>query len=488
MTCDEYRVLLDRLLDGEASAEDLEAMARHEAECPDCKALRADLEGLTEDLRGLAEDVPPMPAGLHDGWMRAVREDAAREADAPEEEKEKKPNLTLLRRRRRVRWLGVAAAVLFVLGGTLLTWDELDSAPVSRLLRAGRTPAPAVTAYAPETTPEPAVPEEAVEIFADEAAQALPEADEAEEAAPLFTAESGKQAAADTEAEEAPAIAAGEAEAPAANAAPMPGAARRTAETTSAPTREPEMLMAVAPDAAPAMEEMWEEEPVTADAARIEPEAEADAACEAIIADLDEAAPEEAEAIAEIADEEAEAVPEEAEAAETAAGTDGGAETEKTAWVSLGIGTSRFDDDLAALTALAEAHGGEAADEPRTQGSAAAADRTATLRLRIPADSLEAFLAAAAQTGSVAGTVDRLVPEGAEGPVTVWLTLREMPAPTPAPLREAAEETAGFAARAAEFLRRAGLFLLNALPWLAGAAAVTGVILYARKRKRAKKN
>ena len=80
-------------------------------------------EVLRDALSGLNEDVPPMPENLHAAWMQKVEENM-------EETKSGKTrtmkNLT--------RWLSVAAAVIFVFGGTLLTRDDLNSALLRRTL------------------------------------------------------------------------------------------------------------------------------------------------------------------------------------------------------------------------------------------------------------------------------------------------------------------------------------------------------------------
>lgn len=66
-------------------------------------------EALRQELEALREDVPPMPEGLHQRWMKAVEE-------APMQHKPSQ----------RTPWkraLAVAAAAVFVIGGTLLTRD-----------------------------------------------------------------------------------------------------------------------------------------------------------------------------------------------------------------------------------------------------------------------------------------------------------------------------------------------------------------------------
>ncbi|MDD6049796.1 MAG: DUF4349 domain-containing protein [Clostridiales bacterium] len=74
-------------------------------------------EVLRDALSRLNEDVPPMPEGLHAAWMQKV------EDDMKENRTEKTPS-----RRSITRFLSVAAALVFVVGGTLLTKDSLNMA------------------------------------------------------------------------------------------------------------------------------------------------------------------------------------------------------------------------------------------------------------------------------------------------------------------------------------------------------------------------
>ena len=69
-------------------------------------------EVLRDALSGLNEDVPPMPEGLHAAWMQKVEDDQM-------EKKTTRKSIT--------RFLSVAAAMVFVVGGTLLTKDTLSS-------------------------------------------------------------------------------------------------------------------------------------------------------------------------------------------------------------------------------------------------------------------------------------------------------------------------------------------------------------------------
>lgn len=73
--------------------------------------LYEDNEKLDQALQRLNKDVPPMPEDLHTGWMQQV------EATAPTP--------------RRIPWqrlLATAAALVFVIGGTLMTRDSLSAA------------------------------------------------------------------------------------------------------------------------------------------------------------------------------------------------------------------------------------------------------------------------------------------------------------------------------------------------------------------------
>lgn len=73
-------------------------------------------EVLRDALSGLNEEVPPMPEELHAAWMQKVEDDM--------EEKRMEKNRS---RRAITRFLSVAAAMVFVVGGTLLTREDLES-------------------------------------------------------------------------------------------------------------------------------------------------------------------------------------------------------------------------------------------------------------------------------------------------------------------------------------------------------------------------
>ena len=75
---------------------------------------------LDQHLTSLAEDVPPMPEDFHASWMKRVEDEAMQ-----------KPS----RKTTWTRILSVAAAAVFVIGGTLLTRDELGAPSQSQTNR-----------------------------------------------------------------------------------------------------------------------------------------------------------------------------------------------------------------------------------------------------------------------------------------------------------------------------------------------------------------
>jgi len=102
-------------------------------------------EVLRDALAGLKEEVPPMPEGLHAAWMQSLEIgqgpisdsdclqspsvpstrplDAAR-ADKVEDDMAEKRTERILNRKGITRFLSVAAAMVFIVGGTLLTRDN----------------------------------------------------------------------------------------------------------------------------------------------------------------------------------------------------------------------------------------------------------------------------------------------------------------------------------------------------------------------------
>ena len=69
LTCEQALELISAQLDGALTAEEAGALDEHLAQCPACRALRADLSTLHQLLPTLAEEPP---AGLKDDIMKAV--------------------------------------------------------------------------------------------------------------------------------------------------------------------------------------------------------------------------------------------------------------------------------------------------------------------------------------------------------------------------------------------------------------------------------
>ncbi len=77
-------------------------------------------EVLRDALSGLTDEVPPMPEDLHAAWMQKVEEDM-----------EEKRTSRTRNQRGFTRFLSMAAALLFIVGGTFLTRDSLGSDSLS---------------------------------------------------------------------------------------------------------------------------------------------------------------------------------------------------------------------------------------------------------------------------------------------------------------------------------------------------------------------
>lgn len=116
MTCQEYAVLLEKYLDGLTTPEEEALLRTHEAQCPACQAQAALLPTLEHNLAALAEDVPPLPEDFHASWVSRLEDQPMQQST------------------RRISWsrmLATAAALVFVVGGTLLTRDQLGAAPLA---------------------------------------------------------------------------------------------------------------------------------------------------------------------------------------------------------------------------------------------------------------------------------------------------------------------------------------------------------------------
>ena len=117
MNCEAYEALLMQLVEGNLPPEDEARLREHEAVCPTCAQRRADMEALLADLSDLKEEELPLPTDFHQGWTRMVEE----EANVMQKEKATGKKKSSWR-----RVLSVAAAAVVLVGGTLLTRDQLS--------------------------------------------------------------------------------------------------------------------------------------------------------------------------------------------------------------------------------------------------------------------------------------------------------------------------------------------------------------------------
>ena len=115
MTCQEYEILLEKELAGNLTEEEQAEMEKHDSECAACRALHESMKDLDEKIEAQMGKVPPLPDGLHDAWMKKIEEEPFMEKN------EKKRSWNWM------RYVGVAAAVLFVVVGTIMTRDTLPA-------------------------------------------------------------------------------------------------------------------------------------------------------------------------------------------------------------------------------------------------------------------------------------------------------------------------------------------------------------------------
>ena len=166
MDCTQVNDMLDLLMDGALSEEAREAMEAHGRECPQCAAaIRA-----TRQLKALFEQMEPeadVPLEAQARWRGAVREASK-----------------LQKRKRLMRWIASAAAVVVVLAGVGLTFS-LRGAPKQNTALSIEAQSAAQLPAAEAVTGEKAAQQASVNAFArdsaaapsDEASGAVVEAD-----------------------------------------------------------------------------------------------------------------------------------------------------------------------------------------------------------------------------------------------------------------------------------------------------------------------
>ena len=147
MNCQEYLILLDEQTERSLTEAEQEDMAAHEAQCPAC----AEKTLTARDLRALWESTE-VPPEFSAAWRSRVRE-------------EESMNWTTPKKRNWKGILAIAAALIFVLGGTALTRDGMPRRTVQEngaVYDSAYVPAPTYTMSAKESAVLGAMPRMAV--------------------------------------------------------------------------------------------------------------------------------------------------------------------------------------------------------------------------------------------------------------------------------------------------------------------------------------
>lgn len=103
MTCEKYRLLAHRCIDGELSAKDSAQMSAHEAECEYCKEYRAAMEETVTRLNA-ADDHIELPGDLTHSWRQKL--------SCENTPKQTRTSFRL--------WAALAAVLVLVFGGTFI--------------------------------------------------------------------------------------------------------------------------------------------------------------------------------------------------------------------------------------------------------------------------------------------------------------------------------------------------------------------------------
>ena len=118
MNCEQHAALLEKLWEDAITPEEEARLREHEERCGDCARRRREAELLRTDLDALAQEELPPPEDFHQGWMQLVEQEAADMQAVSEAPKRQRKSVA--------RLLSLAAAVVFLVGGTLLTRDQLQ--------------------------------------------------------------------------------------------------------------------------------------------------------------------------------------------------------------------------------------------------------------------------------------------------------------------------------------------------------------------------
>ena len=118
MNCEQHAALLEKLWEDAITPEEEARLREHEERCDDCARRRREAELLRMDLDALAQEELPLPEGFHQGWMQLVEQEVADMHAVSQAPKRQRKSVA--------RLLSLAAAVVFLVGGTLLTRDQLQ--------------------------------------------------------------------------------------------------------------------------------------------------------------------------------------------------------------------------------------------------------------------------------------------------------------------------------------------------------------------------
>lgn len=118
MNCEQHAALLEKLWEDAITPEEEARLREHEERCGDCARRRREAELLRMDLDALAQEELPLPEDFHQGWMQLVEQEAADMHAVSQAPKRQRKSVA--------RLLSLAAAVVFLVGGTLLTRDQLQ--------------------------------------------------------------------------------------------------------------------------------------------------------------------------------------------------------------------------------------------------------------------------------------------------------------------------------------------------------------------------
>ena len=132
-SCDYYQELISRLVDGDLSREEHEALMEHMKNCSACNAMYAVFHDLSDIL---AEESEPLPEGLHENIMAGVRRSE------------------MMKKNRRMRRFGLNTALTAAACAVLVLFAAVGFAPGKRAESVSIRTEEAASALMPSPVPE----------------------------------------------------------------------------------------------------------------------------------------------------------------------------------------------------------------------------------------------------------------------------------------------------------------------------------------------